>query len=76
MERGLGVVVAVDRGNGAVTLDHAGTPYVLKVGRSRLTAGAPSVLDDAVATEGKRVKFELVVADGNTTIVQIERVPE
>ena len=76
VETGLGVVVSVDLGSGTVTLDHAGTPYVLKAGRSRLAAGAPGVLDDAAAAEGKRIKFELLVAEGNTTIVHIERIPE
>lgn len=75
VESGYGTVVSINRAGGTVTLDHGATPYVLKKGRTRLPVVGPDVLEEAVAAARKRVRFEIRVSKGDTTITHIEIAP-
>jgi hypothetical protein len=72
VESGYGTVVAIDQADGTVTLEHGATPYILKAGRSRFPVAGPNVLEEAVAAAGNRVRFEIRVSKGDTTIDHIE----
>ena len=76
VESGYGTVVAIDQAAGTVTLEHGATPYILKAGRTRFPVVGPSVLEEAVAAAGNRIRFEIRVSKGDTTIDHIENASE
>lgn len=76
VESGYGTVAAIDRADGTVTLEHGGTPYILKAGRTRLPVAGPNVLEEAADAARNRVRFEIRVSKGDTAIAHIESAPE
>lgn len=76
VESGYGTVAAIDRADGTVTLEHGGTPYILKAGRTRLPVAGPDVLEEAAGAANNPVRFEVRVSKGDTTIDHIESASE
>ncbi len=59
-----------------MTLGHGATPYVLKEGQTRFAVSWLDVFEDAVAAVGNRVRFEIIVSNGNVAVARIERVSQ
>ena len=72
IETGYGIVISVDQKNETVTLDHEAIQYVLKKGNTSFAVVGPKVLEEAVATRGVRVMFEIRISKGDTVITHIE----